>query len=71
MQGFWTIQFRGVQGFGSGVVTLIDGDIFGGDGGYIYTGSYKTNGPTLDAQVHVKAVRPWLRKCYGTDGIRS
>jgi hypothetical protein len=28
MEGFWTVQFNGVQGFGWGVVTLVGGQTF-------------------------------------------
>lgn len=58
MEGFWTVQFKGVQGFGGGVVTLIDGQVFGGDSTFIYNGTYTQNGNTLNARVHVKAFVP-------------
>jgi hypothetical protein len=40
MEGFWTVQFSGVQGWSSGVLTLIDGQLFGGDTSFLYTGTY-------------------------------
>lgn len=54
MEGFWTIQFTGVQGWGTGVVTLVGGRVFGGDSGFLYTGSYTQQGDALNARVHVK-----------------
>jgi hypothetical protein len=54
MEGFWTVGFQGVQGWGAGVVVLIGGKVFGGDSGYMYTGTYTQRGNTLDARVHVK-----------------
>jgi hypothetical protein len=54
MEGFWTVRFTGVQGFGAGVVTLIGGHVFGGDSGFIYTGTYTDQGGALKAIVHVR-----------------
>jgi hypothetical protein len=54
MEGFWTVQFTGVQGWGAGVITLIGGRVFGGDSGFLYTGSYTEQGNALTARVHVK-----------------
>lgn len=54
MQGFWTVQFTGVQGIGAGVLTLINGQIFGGDSGMVYTGNYNQNGNNITARVHVE-----------------
>jgi len=55
MDGFWTIQFEGVQGWGAGVITLIKGVVFGGDSGYLYTGTYTQQGNAMTAHVHVQA----------------
>ena len=54
MEGFWTVQFTGVQGWGAGVITLIGGRLFGGDSGFLYTGTYTQQGNALTARVHVK-----------------
>src|SRR5580658_7553248 len=54
MEGFWTVQFTGVQGWGAGVLTLIGGRLFGGDSGFLYTGTYTEQGNALTARVHVK-----------------
>jgi hypothetical protein len=54
MEGFWTVQFTGVQGWGAGVITLIGGQLFGGDSGFLYTGTYTQHGNALTARVHVK-----------------
>jgi hypothetical protein len=43
MEGFWTVQFSGVQGFGSGILVLIGGQLFGGDTSFLYTGTYTYN----------------------------
>lgn len=54
MEGFWTVQFSGLQGWGAGVITLIHGQVFGGDSGFMYTGTYTQEGNILNAHVHVK-----------------
>lgn len=53
MEGFYTVQFEGIQGWGAGVVTLVGGQVFGGDNGYLYTGTYQQSGDTLTASIHV------------------
>lgn len=54
MEGFWSVQFQGVQGMGAGVITLVGGQLFGGDSGFLYTGTYTVQGNTLQAKVNVK-----------------
>jgi hypothetical protein len=54
MEGFWTVQFTGVQGFGAGAITLVGGQVFGGDSTMLYSGTYSQQGNTLRALVHVK-----------------
>jgi hypothetical protein len=53
MEGFWLVQFSGVQGFGAGVLTLVNGQVFGGDSSMLYRGTYSQQGNTLNARVHV------------------
>lgn len=53
MEGFWSVQFHGVQGWGTGVVTLINGHVFGGDNAYLYVGTFTQNDSTFLATVHV------------------
>jgi hypothetical protein len=67
MEGFWTVQFTGVQGFGFGVVTLIGGQIFGGDGGFLYTGRYTDQANTLKVSIHVRRYAPGVSSVMGRD----
>lgn len=67
MEGFWTVQFTGVQGFGFGVVTLIRGEVFGGDSGFVYTGTYTNQGNTLNARVRVHRGAPGVQSVMGRD----
>jgi hypothetical protein len=38
VDGFWIVQFEGVQGNGGGVIMFAKQKVLGGDSGYIYTG---------------------------------
>jgi hypothetical protein len=69
MEGFWIVRFTGVQGFGAGVLTLIGGQIFGGDGGMLYSGTYNQTGNTMQAHVHVTRHTsiPGVQSVIGTD----
>jgi hypothetical protein len=67
MEGFWTVQFTGVQGLGCGVITLMKGQVFGGDSSFLYSGTYGQNGSVLHAHVHVKRYAPGLQSVMGRD----
>ena len=54
MEGFWTVHFKGVEGLGAGVATIIGGQVFGGDTGFFYVGTYSQQGNNMTAYVHVK-----------------
>jgi hypothetical protein len=60
MEGFWTVHFKGVQGLGAGVVTIIGGQLFGGDTGFFYKGTYSQQENTMTAHVHVKQHVPGM-----------
>src|SRR5947209_15161393 len=65
MNGFWIVQFTGVQGWGAGVLTLTGGQMFGGDSNFFYTGTYSQQGSTLSARVHVKQYLPGVASVMG------
>jgi hypothetical protein len=65
MEGFWTLEFQGIEGWGTGVVTLIGGRVLGGDEGYLYIGSYTQTGNVLSAHVHVAPFVPGIRNVMG------
>ena len=67
MEGFWTVQFQGVQGMGAGVITLIGGQLFGGDSGFLYKGTYTQHGDSLTAQVQVKRYAPGTPSVMGQE----
>ncbi len=67
VDGFWTIQFQGVQGAGGGVAVFTKGKVFGGDGGYTYTGSYEGD-PNIKARVSVQNFAPGVPNVMGRQG---
>ena len=67
MEGFWTVRFKGMQGVGAGVITLIGGQLFGGDSGFLYTGTYSQTGEGMQARVHVKSYVPGVPNVMGRE----
>lgn len=54
VEGFWIVQYEGMQGNGGGVAMFTKGHVFGGDTGYTYLGSYTTHGNSVNARVMVR-----------------
>jgi len=54
VEGFWIVQYEGMQGNGGGVVVLTKGKVFGGDTGYYYLGSYESRANSVTVRVAVK-----------------
>jgi len=54
IEGFWIVQFEGVQGGGGGVAVFIKDRVFGGDSGYTYEGSYELKDASVRAKVLVQ-----------------
>ena len=65
MEGFWTVQFKGVQGFGTGVVVYIAGHVFGGDSAVMFTGTYDLQGDAVSIRIHVKQMVAGLMTVMG------
>lgn len=68
VDGFWIVQFEGIQGGGGGVAVLTKGKVFGGDSGYTYSGTYQTDQATLKASVAVKNFLPGIPNVLGVVG---
>jgi hypothetical protein len=65
VEGFWTIQFKGVQGWGTGVVVYTGGHIYGGDSAVMFTGTYTQLGDAITVRLHVKQMVPGLMTVMG------
>ena len=68
VEGFWIVQFEGVQGNGGGVVFFIKGRVFGGDSGFVYTGTYQTDDKSISARVQVRNFLPEVLSVFGIPG---
>jgi hypothetical protein len=68
LDGFWTVQFQGVQGGGGGVAVFTNGKVFGGDSGYTYTGTYKENNNAVTARISVQNFSPGVPNVMGRQG---
>jgi hypothetical protein len=68
VEGFWVVQFEGVQGNGGGVVFFLKGRVFGGDSGFVYTGSYQSDEKTITARVKVRNFLPEVLSVFGIPG---
>ncbi len=67
MEGFYTVQFIGAQGWGTGVVVYIAGHVFGGDSAMMFTGTYDRQGNAVTVQLHAKQIAPGLMNTMGRD----
>jgi len=68
VEGFWIVQYEGVQGNGGGVVIFMRGRVLGGDTGYIYTGTYQTDERNIAAQIQVRNFLPDVPNVLGVQG---
>ena len=65
MEGFYTVQFVGVQGWGTGVAVYIGGHVLGGDSAVMWTGTYDRQGDAVKVLLHVKQIAPGLMNTMG------
>lgn len=54
LEALWSVEFQSnVHGFGAGVAVIETGRILGGDGQFIYVGSYKVTNDTIHADLTI------------------
>lgn len=54
IEALWSVEFMSnLQGAGAGVAVFETGRVLGGDAGFTYVGTYRTNGSRLEANVVV------------------
>lgn len=68
MDGFWLVQYEGMQGNGGGVAVFIKGSIFGGDSGATYMGTYRVDGNNVHARVKIHNYMPGVGSVIGIEG---
>jgi hypothetical protein len=67
--GKYSAWFRTPNGDGTGVVTLSDGTITGGDSFFEYTGSYEQDGDRLIATVRTRRLYDGPPAVFGIDEV--
>jgi hypothetical protein len=68
VEGFWIVQYEGIQGNGGGVVVFLKGHVLGGDTGFVYTGTYESDEKTMSARVSVRNFLPGVPNVLGIEG---
>jgi len=67
-EGFYIVQFAGMEGKGGGVVLINRGQVFGGDSAYTYIGTYEVKGVRLLAKIEVQNFEPSIGEVMGIKG---
>jgi hypothetical protein len=70
-EGFWLLQFEGMQGNGGGVVVFVRGRLFGGDSQTTYVGDYREDGNKIFARALVHNYMPGVVSIIGIEGDYS
>ena len=65
IEGLWIVQYESVKGGDGGVIVFVKGQVLGGDSGFIYTGTYKSDGKTISARVLVHNFAPGVMSVLG------
>ena len=68
LEGFWIVQYEGMNGNGGGVAVFTKGKVFGGDTGYTYLGTYVEKENRLTANVTVRNFLPDIPSVLGIVG---
>jgi hypothetical protein len=65
----YSVWFRTPEGEGHGVISLMDGDVSGGDSISSYTGTYSQDGDKFVAAIVVKRHTQGLPSVFGIDNV--
>lgn len=65
VDGFWTIHYEAEGYRGAGVVVLFKGNLYGGDSGFTYLGSYSQAGDSVTAEIAARNFEPEVRSLMG------
>jgi hypothetical protein len=69
IEGLWIVQYESVKGGDGGVIVFVKGQVLGGDNGFIYTGTYKSDGKMISALVLVRNFAPGIVSVLGIEGV--
>lgn len=64
--GIYRVVFQGPLSSGRGILVAKNGSLWGGDSGYVYNGSYTTQGPNRKASIQVKRDDPNSNSIFGS-----
>ena len=68
IEGFWVVQFAGLEGKDGGVAVLLKGRVLGGDNAYTYIGTYEGSGSEYRASILVQNFNPSIGDVMGIQG---
>lgn len=68
VEGFWIVQFAGMEGKGGGVVVLNNGKVLGGDSAHTYVGTYREENNKVTAAADVQNFEPAIGNVLGIRG---
>lgn len=65
MEAFWKVSFKGADGWGTGVIFTLAGQVYGGDEGFLYRGTYTFKGEHFSARVDVTRFNSAVKNVMG------
>jgi hypothetical protein len=68
LEGLWVLQILPPPVTTGGVVVFISDKVFGGDSGFMWVGSYRSDGRTIKGRVHVQNFDPDIKSVFGVVG---
>jgi hypothetical protein len=68
LEGLWIARFHTAELFGSGVVVLANGKVFGGETGFYYIGTYQVDESILKARVMIRHFDKSVPSGFGIEG---
>lgn len=66
MDGFWTARFVTPMGSGGGVAYFTANEVFGGDSGFTYLGSYQVNGTNIVTKLKITPHSTGIPSVFGS-----
>lgn len=66
--GFYRVDFGALLPGAPGIVVLEDGQVRGGDGDYIYSGTFSGSAGAVQAVLKVKPIKAGAQSVFGTVG---
>jgi len=68
IEGLWIVQYEGTHGGDGGVIVFVNGQVLGGDNGFIYTGKYTSDDKSISARVQIRNFAPGIQNVLGVKG---